>query len=42
MIEPDKSLFAKHNCAAATGVHQIEEGKPFDILVAILVTTHFD
>ena len=34
MIEPDKSLFAKHNSAAATGVYQIEEGKHFDILVA--------
>ena len=34
LIEPDKGLFAKHNCAAATGVYQIEEGKPFDILAS--------
>ena len=34
MIEPDKGLFEKHNCAAATGVHQIEERKTFDILVS--------
>ena len=34
LIELDKVLFAKHNCAAATSVHQIEEVKPFDILVA--------
>ena len=35
LIEPDKGLFAKHNCAAETGVHQIEEGRPFRILVGI-------
>ena len=34
LIEPDKSLFAKQNCAAATFVHQIEELQPFGILVA--------
>ena len=33
LIERDKGLFAKHNCPAATGVHQIEEGKPFGIQV---------
>ena len=33
-IEPDKVLFENHNCAAATGVHQLEEGKPFGILLA--------
>ena len=34
LIESDGSLFEKHNCAAATGVHQIKEGGPFGILVA--------
>ena len=34
LIEPNKGLFANHNCTTATGVHQIEEGKPFYILVA--------
>ena len=34
LIETDKGLFAKHNYAAAIGVHQIDEGRPFGILVA--------
>ena len=33
IIEPYKRLFEKHNCLAATGVHQVEADKPFRILV---------